>query len=210
MKRRLLLGAATVASALGLSLGLGGCATQDIAAYANEKPVLDLQQYFNGTLDAYGVFTDRSGAVVKRFSVVMVCNWTGNEGVLDEDFTYSDGTKQRRIWKLTKLADGRYTGRADDVVGVAQGQTRGNTFYWTYTLNLPVGGKPSDAGPPQGASAPSGGSEPRAAGNVGATIIEVQFDDWMYLMNDKVMLNKATMSKFGVKLGEVTLSFTKR
>ena len=210
MKRRLLLGAATAATALGVSLGLTGCASQDIAAYANEKPVLDLAQYFNGTLDAYGVFTDRSGAVVKRFTVVMVCTWTGNQGVLDEDFTYSDGTKQRRIWKLTKLADGRYTGRADDVVGEAQGQARGNSFYWTYTLNLPVGGKPSDAGPPQGASAPSGGSDPRAAGNVGATIIEVQFDDWMYLMTDKVMLNKATMSKFGVKLGEVTLSFTKR
>ncbi len=182
MKRRLLLGAATAASALGLSVGLSGCATQDIAAYTNEKPVLDLAQYFNGTLDAYGVFTDRSGAVVKRFTVVMVCSWTGNEGVLDEDFTYSDGTKQRRIWKLTKLADGRYTGRADDVVGEAQGQARGNSFYWTYTLNLPVGEK----------------------------TYEVQFDDWMYLMTDKVMLNKATMSKFGVKLGEVTLSFTKR
>lgn len=208
MKRRLLLGAASAATAF--SLGLAGCATQDIAAYANEKPVLDLQQYFNGTLDAYGVFTDRSGAVVKRFTVLMVCSWTGNEGVLDEDFTYSDGTKQRRIWRLTKLADGRYTGRADDVVGVAQGQARGNTFYWTYTLNLPINGKPSDAGPPQGASAPVGGSEPRATGNVGATIIEVQFDDWMYLMTDKVMLNKATMRKYGVKLGEVTLSFTKR
>ena len=60
------------------------------------------------------------------------------------------------------------------------------------------------------AGAPVGGSEPRATGNVGATIIEVQFDDWMYLMTDKVMLNKATMRKYGVKLGEVTLSFTKR
>jgi len=182
MKRRLLLGATTIATALGLGMGLTGCATQDIAAYANEKPVLDLAQYFNGTLDAYGVFTDRSGAVVKRFTVVMACSWNGNQGVLDEDFTYSDGTKQRRIWKLTKLADGRYTGRAEDVVGEAQGQARGNSFYWTYTLNLPVDGK----------------------------TYEVQFDDWMYLMTDKVMLNKATMRKFGVKLGEVTLSFTKR
>ena len=26
---------------------------------------------------------------------------------------------------------------------------------------------------------------------------EVQFDDWMYLMDDAVMLNKAEMSKFG-------------
>ena len=209
MKRRLLLTAGTAATSLGLGLGLAGCATQDIGAYANEKPLLDLQQYFNGTLDAYGVFTDRSGAVVKRFTVIMVCSWSGNEGVLDESFTYSDGTKQKRIWRLTKWADGRYTGRADDVVGEAQGQARGNTFYWTYTLNLPINSKPSDAGPPQGASTPLGGSEPRAAGNAGATIIEVQFDDWMYLMTDKVMLNKATMSKFGVKLGEVTLSFQK-
>jgi hypothetical protein len=178
MKRRLLLTAATATAALGLM----GCASQNIQSYALEKPVLDLQQYFNGTLDAYGVFTDRGGSVVKRFTVVMTCTWNGDQGVLDEAFTYSDGTTQRRIWRLTKLADGRYTGRADDVVGEAQGQTRGNAFYWTYTMSLPVDGK----------------------------VYEVNFDDWMYLMTDKVMLNKATMSKFGVRLGEVTLSFTKR
>lgn len=178
MKRRLLLSAATAASAL----ALGGCSTPRIDDYANEKPVLDLQQYFNGMLDAYGVFTDRSGAVVKRFTVVMRCSWQGDEGVLDEDFSYSDGTTQKRIWRLKKLADGRYTGTADDVVGTAQGQARGNAFYWTYTLSLPVDG----------------------------SVYDVKFDDWMYLMTDRVMLNKATMTKFGVRLGEVTLSFTKR
>ncbi len=178
MNRRLLLSAATAASAL----ALGGCSTQTIDSYATEKPVLDLQQYFNGVLDAYGMFTDRSGTVVKRFTVVMRCSWQGDEGVLDEDFSYSDGTKQKRIWRLKKLADGRYTGTADDVVGTAQGQARGNAFYWTYTLSLPVDG----------------------------SVYEVKFDDWMYLMTDTVMLNKATMRKFGVRLGEVTLSFTKR
>jgi len=177
MKRRLLLLGVTASAAL-----MGGCASQDIASYANEKPTLDLRSYFNGTLDAYGVFTDRSGKVVKRFTVVMVCTWTGDQGVLDESFTYSDGSTQKRIWHLTRHADGRYTGRADDVVGQAQGQTRGNAFYWTYTLALPVDGK----------------------------TYEVQFDDWMYLMNDQVMLNKASMSKFGIHLGEVTLAFTKR
>jgi len=177
MKRRLLLAAAT-----GSALMLVGCASQSIDQYRTEKPELDLQQYFNGMLDAYGVFTDRSGAVVKRFTVVMNCSWQGNEGVLDEDFTYSDGTTQKRVWRLTKLPDGKYTGTAGDVIGTAQGQARGNAFYWTYTLSLPVDG----------------------------SVYEVRFDDWMYLMTDKVMLNKATMSKFGVKLGEVTLSFTKR
>jgi Protein of unknown function (DUF3833) len=177
MKRRLLL-----ASSAAAALTLGGCATPGIDIYANEKPVLDLRQYFNGTLDAYGVFTDRSGQVVKRFTVLMNCRWNGDEGVLDEDFSYSDGSTQKRIWRLTRRADGRYTGRADDVVGEAQGESRGNAFHWTYTLNLPVDGK----------------------------TYEVQFDDWMYLMTDKVMLNKATMSKFGFRLGEVTLSFSKR
>jgi hypothetical protein len=178
MKRRLLLTSAAAASVL----TLGGCASQHIDSYANDKPVLDLQSYFNGTLDAYGVFTDRSGTVVKRFTVVMLCSWQGDEGVLDEDFLYSDGTRQKRIWRLKKLADGRYTGRADDVVGEAQGESRGNTFHWKYTLSLPVDGR----------------------------VFDVQFDDWMYQMSDKVMLNKATMRKFGVRLGEVTLSFTKR
>ena len=178
MKRRLLISG----SAATLALALGGCASQKIDDYASEKPVLDLQQYFNGTLDAYGVFTDRSGAIVKRFTVVMRCTWQGNEGVLDEDFIYSDGTKQKRVWRIKKLADGQYTGEADDVVGTALGQARGNALNWSYTLSLPVDG----------------------------SIYQVQFDDWMYLMTDRVMLNKATMSKFGVRLGEVTLSFTKR
>ena len=86
-------------TALLLAASLGGCASQQIDHYRNEKPVLDLRQYFNGTLDAWGVFTDRSGKVVKRFTVVMNCSWTGDEGVLDEDFSYSDGTRQKRVWR---------------------------------------------------------------------------------------------------------------
>ena len=179
MKRRFLLASVAAAPA---TLLLGGCASQNIESYAADKPVLDLRQYFSGRLDAYGIFTDRSGTVVKRFTVVMACSWNGDEGVLDEDFRYSDGSTQKRIWRLRRLGDGRYSGRADDVVGEAQGETRGNTFHWIYTLNLPVDGR----------------------------VFEVQFDDWMYLMTDQVMLNKATMSKFGVRLGEVTLSFVKR
>jgi hypothetical protein len=178
MNRRTLLAVAAATCAL----LIGGCASQNIDSYADQQPVLDLQQYFNGTLDAYGVFTDRSGAVVKRFTVLMLCSWTGDTGVLHEDFNYSDGTKQTRIWHLTKLGNGRFVGRADDVVGEALGESRGNAFHWTYTLRLPVD----------------------------KSVYDVQFDDWMYLMTDKVMLNKAAMSKFGVRLGEVTLSFTKR
>jgi len=162
---------------------LSGCASAPTPAdYAAEKPVLDLKTYFNGEMVAHGLFTDRSGKVVKRFTVVMRCTWTGEDGVLDEDFTYSDGTTQKRIWRLKHLGNGRYSGTADDVIGTALGETQGNAFRWGYTLALPVDGK----------------------------VWNVEFDDWMYLMDERVMLNKATMSKFGIRLGEVTLSFMKR
>lgn len=177
MQRRLLLSGAVAAPLL-----LTGCASPQLADFAGEKPMLDLAEYFNGRVDGYGIVQDRSGHVVKRFTVAMDCRWQGHQGVLDEAFTYSDGSTERRIWTLTRSDDGRYTGTAADVVGVARGQTSGNAFHWTYTLNLPVDGR----------------------------TWEVQLDDWMYLIDERTLLNRATMSKLGVRLGDLTLSFTKR
>jgi hypothetical protein len=174
MKRR--------AAMLAAAALLAGCAAPEVTEYAREQPVLDMRAYFNGRVDGWGLFTDRSGKVVKRFTVAMDCRWNGDEGVLDEDFTYSDGTKQRRIWRVRKLADGRYVGRADDVVGEASGQASGNTLRWNYTLALPVQDR----------------------------TWHVQMDDWMHLVDSEVLLNRTAMSKFGVHLGDVTLSFRRR
>jgi hypothetical protein len=161
---------------------LAGCAGPEVGDYAAQQPALDLRSYFNGRVDGYGLFTDRSGKVVKRFTVAMDCRWQDDEGVLDEDFSYSDGSRQRRVWRVTRLPEGRYVGRADDVVGEAVGQASGNALRWNYTLALPVEGR----------------------------TWHVQMDDWMYLMNAEVLLNRTTMRKFGIYLGEVTLSFRKR
>jgi len=167
-------------------VSLSGCSSPQVSLYADQKPTLDLSEYFNGVIDAHGIFTDRSGEVVKRFKVVINAKWEVRDGkkvgVLDEQFTYSDGTKQQRIWTLTEVAPKRYTGVAGDVVGEANGEVAGNALNWSYTLALPVDGK----------------------------VYNVQFDDWMYQMDDKVMLNRAKMSKFGIYLGEVTLAFYKR
>lgn len=163
------------------ALALAGCAAPSVQDYAAEKPVLDLQRYFNGDVTAHGMFSDRSGKVVRRFTVLMKCSWVGDDGTLDETFSYSDGKTERRVWRLRKEANGRYTGTAGDVVGTANGQVAGNAFQWNYTLNLPVNDK----------------------------VYDVQFDDWMYLMDERVMLNRAVMSKFGIRLGEVTLAFQK-
>ena len=179
-KRTLLVTSAALATAALLPL-LSGCAAPKVADYAAEKPVLDLREYFNGPLSAHGMFQDRSGKVIKRFTVAMQGTWKGDVGTLEEDFTYSDGTTQRRVWTLTRGPDGPYTGRADDVVGEATGQARGNAFHWQYTLQHAVDGK----------------------------VYDVQMDDWMCLIDDKRMVSRTEMRKFGVRLGDVTVSFTK-
>ncbi len=163
------------------SAALAGCASPQVQDYAQERPLLELDRYFNGVVHAQGIFQKRGGEVVRRFTVQMDCRWQGNEGVLDETFRYSDGSTQRRVWQMVKHAEGRYSGRADDVVGAAQGQTSGNAFRWNYTLQLPVNGR----------------------------IYDVQMDDWMFLVDERELLNRARMSKFGVTLGELLVSFRK-
>jgi len=171
--------------AVGL-LSLGGCAGVSVDGYRAQHPVLDLAQYFNGTVDGWGMFQNRSDEVIKRFHVVIDAQWQTRDGVevgtLDENFSWSDGTTSRRVWTLTKLDAGHYIGRADDVVGAARGEAAGNALRWRYVLALPIDGR----------------------------VWNVDFDDWMFLVDEKIMLNRAVMSKFGFRLGEVTLSFTRR
>jgi hypothetical protein len=162
-------------------VGLTGCASVDVAEYRAEKPALDLAQYFNGTIDGWGMFQDRSGKVVKRFRVRIDATWSGNTGTLDEHFEYSDGERQRRVWTLVKDGD-RYRGTAADVVGAAEGAVSGNALHWKYVLALPVDGR----------------------------VWNMDMDDWMYLIDETTMLNRTTMSKFGFRVGEVTLSFRRR
>ncbi|MDN3577316.1 DUF3833 domain-containing protein [Chitinimonas viridis] len=159
-----------------------GCAGVDVNHYARQGPTLDLPSYFNGTIDAWGVFQKRNGEVARRFKVEMRCSWVGDTGTLDERFVYDDGETQRRVWTLTRQADGSWQGRADDVLGVAVGRVAGNALHWRYTIKLPVDG----------------------------TVYEVAFDDWMWLLDEQTMFNRSTMSKFGVNLGEVSLFFRKR
>jgi hypothetical protein len=162
---------------------LTACGSVDVENYANEKPALELPVFFNGTLDAWGIFQKRSGELARRFHVEIIGSWESpDRGQLDEYFTYSDGEKQRRVWTLTRQPDGTWQGTADDVKGVAIGKVAGNALHWRYVLELPVDGK----------------------------VYNVDFDDWMWQLDENSMMNRSVMSKFGFDLGEVTLFFRKR
>jgi Protein of unknown function (DUF3833) len=167
---------------------LGGCASTNITQFNAAKPELVLEDYFNGRTTATGLFEDRFGKIRRQFTVEINGHIEGDTLILDEDFTYSDGEKQRRIWRLKKLGKGRYEGRAHDVDGIALGELRGNAFNFRYAIDLKVGTQKDGS----------------------AKTWRVKFNDWMFLQPNGVILNRAYVSRWGVQIGSVTLSFIRR
>ncbi|MFJ4111943.1 MULTISPECIES: DUF3833 domain-containing protein [Pseudomonas] len=158
---------------------LASCGNVEVDHYAREKPALDLVTFFSVPVQAWGIFQNRSGEVVKRFDVRIDSRREGDRLILDEHFVYSDGTRQQRTWTLTPDGPGRWRGRAGDVIGEARGEVAGNALHWRYRLDLPVDGRHW----------------------------EMDIDDWMYLMDEDTLINRSSMRKLGVEVGQITLFF---
>lgn len=178
MPRLLSLPVMLLASLLALA-GCGGVTRPDpagLAAYG----AFDLEGYFLGRSKAWGLFEPRFSGNVRQFTVELLGRMEKDELVLEEDFRFSDGEIQRRVWRI-KREGGRYIGRAEDVRGVAEGRSTGNGFQWAYDIALKT-----DSGS-----------------------IDVRFDDWLYRFDDDVVLNRAAVQKFGLEVGQVLIAFRK-
>jgi len=161
---------------------LFGFGSQGVDDYAAMKPVLDLRDYLDGPLTASGVFFGLSGRVRRHFTMEMAGHWSGAKGVIDEKYRYDNGETGERRWELEFRDDRTFTGTARDVEGTVTGAQCGNAAAMRYRLRVP-GAK--------------GG-------------IVVAMEDWFHLMDDGTLMNRARMSRFGFKVGEVFASFRKR
>lgn len=155
----------------------------DANKYNNLKPNLVIEDFFNGKIKAWGIIQDRSGDVLSKFDVDMVGSWEGDKGKLVEDFRYYDtGKTQHRVWEITKLSNGRYTGTAADIIGIAEGTAHGNAINWHYEMDVPVKN----------------------------TSYRMKFDDWMWAMHDGVVVNRSYLKKFGITFAEITIFMEKQ
>ncbi len=148
---------------------------------------LELEQFFDGNLVAHGQFQDVFGTVRRQFTVKIAGDWDGKRLKLVEDFVYEDGSTEQRVWTLVKTGDETWRGTAPGVVGEAVGVEQGDRFNWRYTIDLPV----------------------PAADGAGKTV-RVTFDDWIWLQSDTRAFNRAYMKRYGVDVGDVSISFEKR
>ena len=166
----------------GLLMVLAGCSSARIEDYNDKMPVFDIRSYLNGHIEAWGMFVDNAGKADPMFHVTLKGVWQGNHGTLDEHFMYSDGTTQDRLWTLDFQDEHHFTGTAPDVVGVAKGSQYGNAVNILYDLTVKT-----DSG----------------------SAYDMSMNDWLYRMNDELVLNRNEMRKFGIKLGELVISFRK-
>jgi len=162
---------------------LVGCLNNDMKPidFKDKKPRLVIEQYLSGNVKAYGILQNRSGKVTRKFIADLDGKWDGKQLILDEKFNWNDGEIQTRQWQITKIDDHHYEGIADDVVGTAKGFSYGPAFKFEYVLLVPVKGK----------------------------TINITFDDWIFMQDEKVAINRATMTKFGFKVAELTVTFIK-
>ena len=148
---------------------------------------LELEEFFDGRLVAHGQFQDVFGTVRRQFVVKITGDWDGKRLKLVEDFVYEDGSTEQRVWTLVKTGDETWEGTAPGAIGVAKGVEKGDRFNWQYTIDLPV---------------------PAADGTVDR--VRVSFDDWMWLQSEDRLFNRAYMKRFGVDVGDVSISFEKQ
>ena len=149
--------------------------------FKDQKPRLVIEEYLKGEVKAWGILQNRSVKVTRQFSAVLNGKWDGKQLILDEVFNWNDGEIQNRQWKINKINDHNYEGTAGDVVGKAKGYSYGPAFKFEYVLLVPVKGKE----------------------------IKITFDDWIFKQDDRVAINRATMTKFGFKVAELTVIFVK-
>jgi len=161
---------------------LAGCASQpenlDLASSATAPKTMIVEQSLSGKLQGDGVFINSLTGGETKFSVLMDGTWDGKKLTLVEDFTFADGSQERKTWVLTKVAEGVYEGTREDVIGIADVRQDGPNVRLDYyvTLHTGIGG------------------------------IDVRFRDIMYLNTDGTITNKAVVSKFGLRVGRVEIT----
>ena len=160
---------------------LGSCSV-NLTDYTQDKESFDIKKYFSGDVIAWGILQDYTHKVSRRFCVEINGSWQKNKGVLAEKFYFNDGEISYRNWQLTRNKNGTYTGTAEDVVGTAIGKHKGFAFQLKYNLLLKVKDE----------------------------TYQVSMDDWMFKLDEYRVINKTSISKFGVNVANVTLFFDKQ
>ena len=158
-----------------------GCSNSSMENVISEDISFELLEYFNGETTAWGLVVDRFGNLQRTFKVKLTGKTSDKQLLLKEYFTYNDGEEEYREWVIKKTETGSYEGKSKDTIGVAEGRKVGNTMRMFYDTTI----------------------------SIGETDIRVSFDDRFVKADKNVLINRADVLKWGIKIADVTIFFSK-
>ena len=165
-----------------LALSTGSRARDPVSLFANGRPIFILEKFFAGRTHSWGVFERRSGA--PKQTLTTKTNGVWQDGILhfEQDIAFADGKRQHRSWRIRRLDEHHYSATGTGIVGTARGEAWGNAFHLDFTMAV-LGANP---------------------------LGHVHMSQWLYLQEDGVtLINRATATKAGIIVAEITEQFRK-
>jgi Protein of unknown function (DUF3833) len=159
---------------------LAACAGPPTVPVPADAPAFTLEGFFRGRTVGKGAFTSAIAGVNRPLTVVTNGRWDGKTLILREDFFFADGERDVKTWRFTQVSPGVYEGTREDVIGKASVRQVGNTVQLAYSADV--------------------------RGRDGS-ITRLDFADTIAPIDRRSVLNKAVVSKFGVPIGEVLITF---
>ncbi len=139
----------------------------------------NLIDFLEGRCRAWGMFQDRTGAVKRRFEIETDGRWVGDTFELNESFLYDDGSSELRTWSITMGEDHTFRATCADSVGEASGHLSSEQARMDYRFRLKLKDR----------------------------TIDLDFADRFFPIGLDGVMNRTRVTKFGIRVGEVTAFF---
>jgi len=155
-------------------LALAACSTVPASPDGPRRPIT-LEQAFAGRAIGAGLFRVDITGDERRFTARLDGRFTGDRLTVVEDFVYDDGEENRLTWVFDRAGPGRWTGRREDTVGLAEVVETGTEIRLSYTADFVSNG----------------------------AVTRLGFEDVIYFDDAGRVINDAIVTRFGVPVGRV-------
>ena len=156
------------------SLALTACTRVPASPKGPLEPIT-LDRAFAGRSIGAGVFRVDLTGTERRFKARLNGQLVGDRLTVVEDFIYDDGEENRLTWVFDRAGPGKWTGRREDTVGVAEVVESGNEIRLSYVADF------------------------RSENEV----TRLGFEDVIYFAPDGRVINDAIVTRLGIPVGRV-------
>lgn len=109
-------------------------------SYLSQGPRMDMQQFFEGDIEAFAIVQDAQGKIIKSYTSKVYGEWDENKGLVKKKFYFNNGKKDSRTWLVTDNKNNTFDAVGHDMAEPARGKQMGNALQMLYALYVKENG----------------------------------------------------------------------